>query len=322
MGGKGSGRVRNRLTAQEDVESQDASLRRYLEELAQSGVSPRTILAYRKDLESFWLFLRSRGRKSSSEGGVDRSLALSYLFDLEQREYRPRSVLRILSSLRSYFHWLLGNGLVADNPFEDISGPRLPRTVPAILSERDMAGLLSPVDGGEGWEDRRDRAILELFYLTGIRLSEMAHLVRSDLSGAFGRIRVRGKGNRERMVPLVGQAKETLLRFLDVPGASPGDPLFPQNPGGAPLSVHQIGRIVKKRVQEAGLGDRGVTPHTFRHSCATHLLNHGMDLRKIQELLGHRSLGTTQKYTHVGLAELRRKYDHIRQESQDDDPHG
>ncbi len=323
MGGKGSGRPRKHRTIREDAERQDALIRGYLEELAQSGVSPRTLDAYGKDLASFRLFLRSRGKGGPTEGDVDRSLALSYLFDLEQREYRPRSVLRILSSLRSYYHWLCAKGLTATNPFEDISGPRLPRTVPAILSERDMAGLLARAPGGEGWPERRDRAILELFYLTGIRLSEMAALVRSDLSNASGRIRVRGKGNRERMVPLVGQAKETLLRFLEAPGGSPGDPLFPQAPGGGPLSVYQIGRIVRKHVQEAGLGDRGVTPHTFRHSCATHLLDRGMDLRKIQELLGHRSLGTTQKYTHVGLAELRRKYDRIRQESPDhDDPNG
>jgi integrase/recombinase XerC len=181
-----------------------------------------------------------------------------------------------------------------------------------------MTALLESDQEGS-WEGRRDRAMLELFYLTGVRLSELAGLIRGDLSQGLDRIRVRGKGNKERIVPLVGLAREFLLDYLPEGGESSRDPLFPVLPGGKALSVHQIGRIVRRRVRVSGMGDRGVTPHTFRHSCATHLLDRGMDLRKIQELLGHQSLGTTQKYTHVGLADLRRRYDRIRRKDHPDD---
>jgi site-specific recombinase XerD len=183
-----------------------------------------------------------------------------------------------------------------------------------------MATLLESRPGNS-WEDRRDTVMLELFYLTGIRLSELAGLVRGDLSPGMDRIQVRGKGNKERMVPLLGLTRELLRDFLSEEGG-PGAPLFAVSPGGEALSVHQIGRIVRRRVRLSGLGDRGVTPHTFRHSCATHLLDRGMDLRKIQELLGHQSLGTTQKYTHVGLADLRRRYDRIRRKDVVDDDQG
>jgi site-specific recombinase XerD len=320
LGGKGSGEFRNPGKTEGRVPGNDDAVRDFLEELAQSGHSPRTLMAYRRDLDAFRRFLLLRGKDSPSDPSIDRTLALSYLFDLEQQEYRPRSVLRILSSLRSFYQWLCRKGRCPSNPFEDLSGPRRPKTVPAVLSEREMATLLESRPGNS-WEDRRDTVMLELFYLTGIRLSELAGLVRGDLSPGMDRIQVRGKGNKERMVPLLGLTRELLRDFLSEEGG-PGAPLFAVSPGGEALSVHQIGRIVRRRVRLSGLGDRGVTPHTFRHSCATHLLDRGMDLRKIQELLGHQSLGTTQKYTHVGLADLRRRYDRIRRKDVVDDDQG
>lgn len=318
MGGKGSGNARNPAGKSRTESGEDAAVRNFLEELSQSGHSPRTVAAYRRDLEAFALFLRGRGKSSPSDPGIDRNVALSYLFELEQREYQPRSVLRILSSLRSFYQWLCRERGSSSNPFGDLSGPRRPKTVPAVLSEREMTALLESDQEGS-WEGRRDRAMLELFYLTGVRLSELAGLIRGDLSQGLDRIRVRGKGNKERIVPLVGLARDFLLDYLPEGGESSRDPLFPVLPGGKALSVHQIGRIVRRRVRVSGMGDRGVTPHTFRHSCATHLLDRGMDLRKIQELLGHQSLGTTQKYTHVGLADLRRRYDRIRRKDHPDD---
>jgi site-specific recombinase XerD len=317
LGGKGSGTPRKASGKPQPESGEDASVRDFLSELAQSGNSSRTLDAYRRDLDAFALFLRKRGKASLSDPGIDRNVALSYLFELEQREYRPRSVLRNLSSLRSFYQWLCRRGGASGNPFLDLSGPRRPQTVPAVLSEREMEVLLETDQGGS-WEERRDRTMLELFYLTGIRLSELAGLLLGDLSESRDRIRVRGKGNKERFVPLVGRARDLLLAYLPEREGSSRDPLFPVAPGGEELSVHQIGRIVRRRVRLAGLGNRGVTPHTFRHSCATHLLDRGMDLRKIQELLGHESLGTTQKYTHVGLADLRRRYDRIRRKDHPD----
>lgn len=187
-------------------------------------------MAYRRDLDAFRRFLLLRGKDSPSDPSIDRTLALSYLFDLEQQEYRPRSVLRILSSLRSFYQWLCRKGRCPSNPFEDLSGPRRPKTVPTVLSEREMATLLESRPGNS-WEDRRDTVMLELFYLTGIRLSELAGLVRGDLSPGMDRIQVRGKGNKERMVPLLGLTRELLRDFLSEEGGRER-PCLPSLPEG------------------------------------------------------------------------------------------
>ncbi len=299
--------------------SENPWIGRFLDHLRQSGKSEKTVKAYARDIGLLREFSDGvAGKKRREEWEMTRDEATRFMFHLDQMEYRPRSLRRTLSALRTFFDFMKDREGVSVNPFLGIRGPRVPRKVPGVLNEQEIADLLETPDPNT-WEGRRDRALLELFYLTGIRLSEMAGLQIRDISKDFSRILVHGKGKKERLVPLVGTARECLSLHLSETGEAPEGsegPVFRTSPGGSALSVHQVGRIVRKASRKAGLGGR-VTPHAIRHSCATHLLDRGMDLRKIQGLLGHESLGTTQQYTHVGLKDLKRKYDRSRQE----DPH-
>ncbi|MHB1285279.1 MAG: tyrosine-type recombinase/integrase [Leptospirales bacterium] len=300
--------------------SENPWLGRFLDHLVQSGKSEKTVRAYALDIGLLRDFRDGvvSGKKGRPGWEMDREEATAFMFHLDQMEYRPRSLRRTLSAIRTFFDFMKERDGISVNPFLGIRGPRVPRKVPAVLNEQEIADLLATPDPNT-WEGRRDRALLEIFYLTGIRLSEMAGLKIRDISTDLSRILIHGKGRKERLVPLVGTARECLSRHLSETGESPEGlegPVFRDSPGGSALSVHQVGRIVRKSSRKAGLGGR-VTPHAIRHSCATHLLDRGMDLRKIQGLLGHESLGTTQQYTHVGLKDLKRKYDRSRQE----DPH-
>lgn len=323
MGGDGSGRYRVSPSGSSPGETpEDPWVRRFLDHLSQSGKSLRTISSYAQDIFLLRDFLEGKGsgRKDRPAWEMTRDEATTFVFHLDQMEYRPRSMGRTLSAIRTFLDFLKDREGISVNPFLGIRGPRVPRKIPAVLNEQEVSDLLATPDETT-WEGRRDRALLELFYLTGIRLSEMAGLRLRDISPDLSRILVHGKGRKERVVPLVGTAKECLSRYLsETPEGSGGNggAVFQATPGGSALSVHQVGRIVRKASGKAGLGGR-VTPHALRHSCATHLLDRGMDLRKIQGLLGHESLGTTQQYTHVGLKELKRKYDRSRQEDPHDD---
>lgn len=323
MGGEGSGQYRAQNGQGPPGERlPDPFVRRFLEYLGQSGKSPRTVSSYAQDLSLLQAFLRENPGKGKDRSGwsLSRDGATSFMFHLDGMTYQPRSVGRILSAVRTFFEFLKDRGEVAVNPFLELRGPRVPRKIPAVLNEREVSDLLDST-GTTTWEGLRDRALLELFYLTGIRLSELAGLKLRDISADRSRILVHGKGRKERIVPLVGAALECLSRYLSETPAGPDGSdgaIFRSEPGGQSLSVHQVGRIVRKASGRAGLGGR-VTPHSLRHSCATHLLDRGMDLRKIQTLLGHESLGTTQQYTHIGLKELKRKYDRSRQEDPNDD---
>lgn len=312
MGGDGSGhRRRETLPASRNPE-RDGWPDQFLEHLRRSGRSVRTIESYASDLSLFGRFLSSgkTGRTRTTGWRIGSDTAGEFAFYLDRLDYRPKSASRILSAVRSFYDFLLERSEVDDNPFALLKGPRVPRKVPSVLSEAETMELLESPDKNT-WEGKRDRAILELFYLTGVRLSELAGLLMSDMSPDRDRLSVRGKGGKERIVPLLGWARVRVDEYLSTDARDPSGPLFLDRPEGGSLSVYQIGRIVRKAARSAGLEGR-VTPHTLRHSCATHLLNGGMDLRNIQGLLGHASLGATQKYTHVGLRELKRKYDRSR----------
>ncbi|MHB8422483.1 MAG: tyrosine-type recombinase/integrase [Leptospirales bacterium] len=323
MGGEGSGHYRAPSDHSPSGEkAPDPSIRRFLAYLGQSGKSSRTVSSYAQDLSLLERFFEEHRPKEKERSGwsLSRDAATAFMFHLDRMTYRPGSIGRILSAVRTFLEFLKERGEVPDNPFLELRGPRVPRKIPAVLNEREVSDLLDTTDQST-WEGRRNRALLELFYLTGIRLSELAGLKIRDISGDRSRILVHGKGRKERVVPLVGTALDCLSRYLsETPEGSEGKDgaIFQVSPGSRGLSVHQVGRIVRKASGKAGLGGRA-TPHALRHSCATHLLDRGMDLRKIQSLLGHESLGTTQMYTHVGLKELKRKYDRSRQEDPHDD---
>jgi len=321
MGGTGSGDRRSdrEREAIRKALQDDPCWNSYKIVLRESGRSERTVLATGKDLELLSGLMD--GLLDRSPGifweKLDRPRAVRFVKRLHERGYAPSSISRTLSNLRGFFRYLRKNGGIADDPFRLVSGPRTRKTLPSVLTEEEARCLVTlPGTGGE--PERlaiRDRAILEIFYQTGIRLSELCTLTWGNLDGDGRSILIHGKGDKERRVPLVGEAREALGRYRSLlaaeesagerPGLAGDAPLF-AGPGSRPLSVYQVGRIVKKRGGEAGL-DRKVTPHALRHSCATHLLNHEADLREIQVLLGHASIGTTQRYVHTSLDELSRK---------------
>ncbi len=316
MGGKGSGMRKSEGLAHGRKRAEQKTsahpifdyLDPFLQILALKGRSSRTISSCRNDLLLFASSTQS-GWKPGAGLLLSEKDAQAFLMTLSLAEYHPRSIARILSSLRGFYEYLVERSLVARNPFRGMKGPRVPRSQPKFLTIEEINQLLDAPDPST-WEGRRDRAILEVFYLDGLRLSELCSLNLGDLHGDV--LLVRGKGNKERRVPVVGVARVRLLSFLEESGQkSPLDCLFPEVPGGKRLSVYQVGRIVRSSARKAGMVSN-VTPHEIRHTCATHLLNNSMDLRHIQTLLGHSSLSSTQKYTHVGIRELKDRYDRSR----------
>jgi len=286
----------------------------------QKGYSHHTVKSYLTDLDQFSEFLSSKQESSPSDNRGD--IEMDAIDSLRVREYvgsfygnlRRSSIARKLSSVRSFFLFLEKQGLNRRNPAADISRPKLEKHLPAYLPVDDMFRLLERPDR-EKPLGLRDLAILEVLYSCGIRVGELQGLNMASVDVDQRLVKVRGKGDRERIVPIGRQAVAALKRYLSATrdmrrrpgGLSPQAPLF-INFRGDRLSVRSIGRIVKRYVKETGLTSE-ISPHSMRHSFATHLLDGGADLRSVQELLGHRSLSTTQKYTHVSMDRLMEVYD-------------
>jgi integrase/recombinase XerC len=290
---------------------------RYLRE--QRGYSEHTVRNYQNDLKQFADFWSSekseqaREESPSAVGSVDVLFMRKYLGSLYGR-YKRTTVARKLSAVRSFFLFLEKRGLAAANPAVDVATPRLEKYIPSYLPVDDMFRLLERPDRSKP-SGLRDLAILEVLYSCGLRVSETVALNVSSLDFDARILRVLGKGNKERLVPIGWQALAAVNSYLDaVKGLrreKPDDfgevPLFINMRGGR-LSARSIGRIIKRYVGESGL-PMGISPHSVRHSFATHLLDGGADLRAVQELLGHASLSTTQRYTHVSLDRLMEIYD-------------
>lgn len=268
----------------------------------EKGSSPHTLKNYRSDLRQFFSFAGTVNPEKISEIVIRKYV--SSLFGKVQ----PSSISRKLSSLRSFFRHLVKKGLIESSPAEEMTLPKLPKKLPRFLIQDEAVALVESISGSDR-VSLRDRTILELLYGSGIRVGELAGLNRDDLDLDESWIRVRGKGNKERVVPIGGKALEALKEYLaeKKKDLSIPEPLF-QNPQRGRLTPRSVQRIVKKRTSMAGIMKR-TTPHTLRHSFATHLLEEGADLRGIQELLGHSSLSTTQRYTQVSVQHLMEIYD-------------
>lgn len=289
----------------------------YLE--SQKGYSHHTIKNYEVDLEHFSNFLAENRRPTGKEGtstgleDIDFLLIREYLGNMYDR-YKRTTIARRLSALRSFFYFLERKGFVTGNPAADVSTPKRGRYIPAYLPVDEMFRLLERPDR-EKPLGLRDLAILEVLYSCGIRVSELSGLNISSIDFDQRLVRVLGKGNRERIVPIGRMALEAVENYLEatlplrkkVRSSAQDGPLFINFRGGR-LTTRSIGRIVKKYANECGLMTE-ITPHSLRHTFATHLLDGGADLRSVQELLGHVSLSTTQKYTHVTLQRLMEVYD-------------
>ncbi len=283
----------------------------------EKGYSPHTLRAYYGDLQEFITYLEKGDAVSSKSGEsimAEQITVLSirgYLVWLHQKGVDKRSVSRKLSSLRSFFRYLKKHGLLADNPAEGVLSPKTGEKIPAYLSVDDMFRLLDSISG-DSLPALRNRAIFETIYSTGIRVSEAAGLDVSSIDSVRGVLRVYGKGSKERLVPVGRQAIAAIQRYRkrlseesDI--AMTGGPLF-LNRNGKRLTTRSMERILKKIAAACGL-TVPLSPHALRHSFATHMLDAGADLRIVQEILGHKSLSTTQKYTHLTIDKLMEVYD-------------
>jgi integrase/recombinase XerC len=274
--------------------------------------SPLTIKSYREDLESLAAWLGERYPAAPAPGDVSTLDLRGYLAALHEHQYAKTTIARRLASLRSFFRFGQREGWSDANPAKPLRNPRKSRSLPHFLSSEELDRLLSapPADKPLGL---RDRAILEVLYSAGLRVSELVGLNDGDLDLAQGILRVRGKGKRERLAPIGSYAASALKQWFRVRRLSPRGPSGIEAPvfvnkSGRRLTTRSVGRLLEKHLAVAGL-DRRTTPHTLRHSFATHLLDRGADIRSVQELLGHKSLVTTQIYTHLSTANLRAVYE-------------
>ncbi|MFA5362740.1 MAG: tyrosine recombinase XerC [Candidatus Omnitrophota bacterium] len=270
---------------------------RYLE--IEKNYSSHTTLNYKHDLDDFKVFL---GETDIAK--VDYLLLRKYLAVLKEKKLGSRTVARHLSVLRSFFRFLNREGFLKSNPILIISSPKIEKYLPLFMTEEEVSKVLAvvSVDNELGL---RNRAILEMFYSTGMRISELAGLRASDIDFIGGVAKVLGKGRKERLVPVGDIALSALRSYLEK-RKKQTDTLF-LNKNGSRITVRGIRNAVKKYLFSAGM-KQGVSAHTFRHSFATHLLNRGADLRSVQELLGHANLSTTQIYTHLTTDRLKSVY--------------
>jgi integrase/recombinase XerC len=282
----------------------------FLKELAAArGASEHTLRAYRGDLDGFLAFLEQR--EIASPRAVTPRVLRSFLAELDGRELSRATIQRKLSAVRSLFTHLLKKGAIAAHPASGLRQRRGERRLPTALEVGEIEALLAAPDLSTH-TGRRDRAILEVLYSAGTRAAETVGLDRGDLDLRRGIARVRGKGKKERIAAVGSFAVQALRSYLEdpkrpVPIARAQNAVF-LNPRGGRLTTRSLGRILEKRALEAGVRRRA-TPHTLRHSFATHLLDRGADLRAVQELLGHAHLTTTQIYTHVSIERLRKIYE-------------
>lgn len=266
------------------------------------GLSDNTLSAYGSDLKQFDKWLEAKELFNVEQQDINQ-----FFVYRKQQGMSKRSVARILSSLKRFYGYLLREGLIQSDPCELIDAPRLAPALPESLSENDVESLLQAPEivSALGF---RDRAMLELLYATGLRVSELVELNFQQVNFRQGCLRVVGKGEKERLVPVGEEAMDWLERYLNqarpmILGARQSDYLFVTNRGSS-MTRQAFWHIIKRYAKQAGI-DKHLSPHTLRHAFATHLLNHGADLRVVQLLLGHSDLSTTQIYTHIAQQRLK-----------------
>ncbi len=286
------------------------SISRYLAELERRGASKHTLRNYASDLEQFATYFEPAEESAPTVEQLDLPLLREWLASLYDQGLTAVSVRRKLAAVRAMFKFLRQEGMLETNAAARLRTPKTKQRLPDVMSEEKTNNLLDAVEAGETVEKpsrERDIAFLELLYGCGIRVGELVGIDQEDLDLRTGWLRVRGKGNKEREVPVGGRAAAAVERYLECRRPSNEQALFLNSRGGR-LSDRQVRRLVKLYASLI-TGDSTVHPHSFRHAYATHLLSDGADLRAIQELLGHARLSTTQKYTQVSLKDLQAVYD-------------
>ncbi len=281
---------------------------------AEKGYSGNTIAAYRNDLTQFAEHMAEEADQPLLDWSeVGKSAILDYILDMKDREYASSTVARKVAAIKSFFHFLTSEDLVGDDPTANLDSPKVKKRLPTALSYEEVNRLLAAPGQGDSSKVLRDRALLELLYATGMRVTEIVSLDLEDVNLASATVRVtRGKGGKERIIPMHNRAVIALDAYLgkarlQLLKDTSERALF-LNHRGERLTRQGLWLIIKYYVQEAGIQGE-VTPHTLRHSFATHLLNGKADLRHVQELLGHANISTTQIYTHISGDQLRVAYD-------------
>jgi len=265
------------------------------------GLSENTLITYRRNLNSYILFISEKNIDDLTK--INSHFILEYLLTLQKRGISARSLAQHLSSLRGFYKFLYDEQIIDKNPIDGLDTPRLSKKLPHFLTEGEIEQIFKVAETSPRNKER-DLAILELFYSCGLRVSELTHITIHDLSLNEGMLRVRGKGDKVRIVPIGNAAIEKIQNWLRLreTGKVKSPAVF-LSKTGKPMSRVTLWRIIKHYAMLAGLSDR-VTPHTLRHTFATHLLNRGADLRVVQELLGHSNISTTQIYTHVSVERI------------------
>jgi integrase/recombinase XerC len=276
------------------------------------GASPHTLKGYREDLHALAEYLADGEGQSPAPASITTNELRGFVSALHDAGYAKSSISRRMASVRSFMKFGQREGWSKSNPAKALRNPRKSRKLPHFLTTDEVGKLLDAPKGNTP-AALRDRAILETLYSAGLRVSELVGLADGDFDFAAGIARIRGKGKRERLSPIGSYAGRALKRWLEVRKLSPREktgreaPVF-TNKFGTRLTTRSVARMLEKYLKETGL-DQRTSPHTLRHSFATHLLDRGADIRSVQELLGHKSLVTTQIYTHVSTASLKAAYE-------------
>jgi integrase/recombinase XerD len=273
---------------------------------AERGASQHTLDAYRRDLSDYGAYLRAHGRTAETSVTAD---IRAYLAGLSAAGLAASTMARRLSAIRQLHRFLFLEERRADDPTTHVDGPKLPRPLPKLLDEDEVLALIDAARARTGPEAVRLIALLELLYATGLRVTELASLPLSGLSPDRGALTVRGKGGKERMVPIGGRAQEALTAWLEVRPGFVRDPtrlkwLFPSRSRNGHVTRQRVAQLLKELAVDAGLDPARLSPHVLRHAFASHLLAHGADLRAVQAMLGHADIATTQIYTHVQTERL------------------
>ena len=282
----------------------------FLEYLSlERNYSERTVVSYEADLTQFETYLKGVD-EALDYITVDADLVRGWVMQLMEHQYTETSVNRKLSSLRSFYRYLLRKGVVQTDPMQKIVGPKKKKPLPVFVKDSDMNKLLDETDFGDSFEGVRDRLILEMFYVTGVRLSELIGLKDADVDLSACVLKVTGKRNKQRLIPFGDELKGDLAAYLDARSAyhSGSSEAFFIRKGGKKLYSHMVYVLVKRNLSKV-VTLKKRSPHVLRHSFATSMLNHNAELEAVKELLGHESLTTTEVYTHTTFEELKKVYE-------------
>ena len=280
----------------------------------EKGFSQNTALAYHNDLYQLAGFVEDEAAKRGSTpswAGFGRQGVLSYLLNLKERNYAATTIARKVAAMRSFFEFMVNEGNIKDNPSQNIASPKVGRALPKPISISQVRRLLDEPARQSKSEAQRDTAILHLLYASGMRVSELVSLNLNDVDLVGGFVRCFGKGHKERIIPIAPRAAQAVDDYLKELRPrlihSPEEPALFLNARGERLTRQGLWQILKEYAKSVGL--EGITPHTLRHSFATHMLSGGADLRSVQELLGHANISTTQVYTHLTTDHIRQTYE-------------